>query len=251
MSDGSETKEYYDDFSQRVLVQDFRYLNLRHEAIKSLYRRYVPPGARVLDIGCGVGILARYLQEIASFVLAVDISEENVRIAKQYATSERCEVRVLDVIHQADDLHSFGKFDVAVMPDVIEHIPRENYAGLFRSIEEALTSNGRMIITFPSPEMQTYLEKEKPEALQLHEEKIELADILNATTLKPIYFRYESVFSPNDYVHLVLTCRREYSPHPPGLSPLRWVLRRLKKYKWRMSNYRFLRRIVKQKRSPR
>jgi 2-polyprenyl-3-methyl-5-hydroxy-6-metoxy-1,4-benzoquinol methylase len=245
MGDKSNTKEYYDDFSRRVLVQDFRYLNLRHEAIKSLYRRYVPRGARVLDIGCGVGILARYLQQIASFVLAVDISEENVRIAREYAASDRCEVRVLDVITQAGELQSLGTFDMAVMPDVIEHIPKEDYARLFQSIESVLSPGGRIILTFPSPEMQTYLEREKPEALQLHEEKIELADILAATTLKPIYFHYKSIFSPNDYVHLVLTTQRDFSPHPSKVSPLRWMVRRWKKYRWRLSNMGFLRGVNK------
>jgi 2-polyprenyl-3-methyl-5-hydroxy-6-metoxy-1,4-benzoquinol methylase len=245
MNKHPETKAYYDDFSRRVLMQDFRYLNLRHEAIKSLYRRYVPRGTRVLDIGCGVGILARFLQKTAAFVLAVDISEENVRVAREYAASDRCEVRVLDVIDQADELRSYEKFNVAVMPDVIEHIPQENYERLFTSIESVLSPGGTMILTFPSPEMQTYLEREKPDSLQLHEEKIEIADILHATSLKPIYFRYESVFGTNDYVHMVLTARREYSSHPQRIAPLRWMIHRLKKYRWRLSNRRFLRRIVK------
>jgi 2-polyprenyl-3-methyl-5-hydroxy-6-metoxy-1,4-benzoquinol methylase len=245
MNKNSDTKEYYDDFSQRVLIEDFRYLNLRHEAIKSLYRRFVPPGARVLDIGCGVGILARYLQQFTSFVLAVDISKENVRVAKEYAASDCCEVRILDVINQADELESYEKFDVAVLPDVIEHIPKEHYAPLFKAIENVLTPAGRIILTFPSPEMQSYLENENPEAMQLHEEKIEITDILAVTKLKPIYFCYKSVFSANDYVHIVLSARREFSPSPPTLSPLRWVVRRMKKYSWRMSNSSFLRRIEK------
>lgn len=247
MNKNSGTKDYYDDFSQRVLIQDFRYLNLRHEAIKSLYRRFVPPGARVLDIGCGVGILARFLQQFTSFILAVDISEENVRVAKEYAASDCCEVRMLDVIHQAAELESYEKFDVAVLPDVIEHIPKENYAALFKSIENVLTPGGRIILTFPSPEMQSYLEMENPQALQLHEEKIEITDILGVTALKPIYFSYKSVFSPNDYVHLVLSARREFSPSPSKPPPLRWIIHRMKKYIWRMSNFQFLRKIEKKK----
>lgn len=247
MSNNSGTKEYYDDFSQRVLMRDFRYLNLRHEGIKTLYRRYVPPGARVLDIGCGVGILARYLRQFTSFVLAVDISEENVRVAKEYAGSDCCEVRVMDVISQAGELASYEKFDVAVLPDVIEHIPKENYAALFQSIENALTPGGRIILTFPSPEMQAYLEAENPDALQMHEEQIEITDILGVTSFKPVYFCYKSVFGSNDYVHLVLSERRSFSASPAKPSPVQWLIRRLKKYGWRMSNARFLRKIEKGK----
>jgi trans-aconitate 2-methyltransferase len=243
MSRASDTKEYYDGFSRRVLVRDFRYLNLRHEAIKSLYGRFIPRGARVLDVGCGVGILARFLQKKASFVLAVDISEENVRVASRYAGSDRCEVRRLDIVEEADELVKYGSFDAVVLPDVIEHIPKADYPGLFAAVENILSRDGRVILTFPTPEMQVYLENEQPEAMQLHEEKIEAADILSVTSLKPIYFAYQSVFGTNDYVHFVLAARREYSARGPGVSPLGWILRRLKKYWWRMSNAAFLRKL--------
>ncbi|NIM18897.1 MAG: methyltransferase domain-containing protein [Candidatus Latescibacteria bacterium] len=245
MSKDTATKEYYDSFSRRVLLRDFRYLNLRHEAIKLLYGRYVPRGARVLDVGCGVGILARFLQRKASFVLAVDVSEENVRVASRYAGSDRCEVRCLDIVEEADELRKYGTFDVVVLPDVIEHIRKANYAGLFAAIEKVLSPDGRVILTFPSPEMQEHLETEKPEAMQLHEEKVEATDILGVTSLKPIYFAYQNVFGTNDYVHFVLAARREYSTHGSAVSLLRRFLRRLRKYRWRIANAAFLRKIAK------
>src|SRR3990172_12316438 len=45
-----------------------------------LIRRYVPlEGARVLDIGCGIGTYVRKLQEIAALACGIDIDLARVR----------------------------------------------------------------------------------------------------------------------------------------------------------------------------
>ena len=62
----TETKSFYDEFSKNVLMNDFRSINLRHEAIKNLCKQFIPKGAKVLEIGCGVGIISKYLQKFVS-----------------------------------------------------------------------------------------------------------------------------------------------------------------------------------------
>lgn len=244
MDRSEQTRQYYDDFSHRVLVRDFQYLNLRHEAIKALCRRHIRDGAQVLDIGCGVGIIARYLQGFAARVVAVDISEENVRIAREYAGSDRCDVRVLDVIDQSAELAAMGPFDAAVLPDVMEHIPKDRYRDLFAALEGVLTQDARVIITYPSPEMQVYMAEEEPEGMQLLEEQIEIEDILGATSLKPLYFGYQSIWGENDYVHFVLTPRRDCKPNSVRRSFLETLVNRIKKYRWRFSNRGFTRKLA-------
>jgi trans-aconitate 2-methyltransferase len=247
MSHSSDSKAFYNDFSRRVLVNDFRFLNLRQEAIKSLCSEYIPAGSRVLDVGCGVGIIARHLQTTAREVLAVDISEENVKIASAYAGSAKCTVRVLDVIEQVDELKTYGEFDAAVLPDVLEHIPKEAYTSLFAAIESVLSENGRIVMTFPTPEIQRHMAEHQVDDTQLLEEEIEIEDILNATTLRPLHFSYKSILETNDYVHFVLARVRPYA-HTRS-HRVNWIAHRLRKYRWRLSNYGFvkrLRRILKE-----
>ena len=245
MRTSSDIEKFYDEFSERVLVQDFRYLNLRQEAIRGLCRRFVRDGDRVLEVGCGVGIIARTLQQYASFVLAVDISSKNVRIAQEFAGSDRCEVRVLDIVEQGGELQAYDKFDVAILPDVVEHIPRERYAALFSALENALLPEGRIILTYPTPEHQEYLKANTPDVLQVVDEHVELTDILGVTKLKPVYFAYRDIWGKNDYVHFVLSGDRSYRPFFDGGSVADKIRNRTRKYWWRFSNALFLRRLKK------
>jgi len=245
MRTSSDIKEFYDEFSERVLVQDFRYLNLRQEAIRELCYRFVDNRARVLEVGCGVGINAKTLQEYASYVLAVDISSRNVQITKEFAGSNRCDVRVLDIIEQGDELQAYDKFDVAILPDVVEHIPKERYPDLFSALENALKPNGRIILTYPTPEHQEYLEANTPDVLQVVDEHVELTDILGVTRLKPVYFAYRNVWGRNEYVHLVLSADRAYEPPLDDGSVFSKLMYRIRKYRWRFSNFFFLRRLRK------
>lgn len=245
MTTPSDVKEFYDEFAGRVLMRDFYFLNLRQDAIRRLCKKFIKRNDRVLEIGCGVGIITKYLQSISSYVLAVDIGENNVRIAREYAASRNCEVRRLDIIEEADKLGSDQKFDVVLLPDVIEHIPKSNYRKLFATIEGVLADGGRVIITHPTPEVQEYLKAHKPEVMQVVDEHVELSDILGATSLKPVFFSYRDISGRNEYVHLVLTSNREYSEAGPKKSVVDHFVYRLRKYRWRFSNLAFLKRIRK------
>jgi SAM-dependent methyltransferase len=238
----SEVKEFYDKFSKRVLVRDFYYLNRRHEAIKSLCNRFVPKGSAILEIGCGVGIISKFLNRAASRLVAIDISEKNVEIARQFAASQRSQFEVVDVLEQASKLDKYGNFDVVLMADVIEHIPKSEYLALFATIEGVLSQSGRVILTYPTPEYQEHMTLNKPDDMQVIDESIEIDHIVGATSLKLVYFCYVDVSGRNDYVHVVLAVDRPYTESLEQ-DLFGWLVHRIKKYRWRLGNLTFLRRL--------
>ena len=243
MAPSCDSKEFYNAFSSEVLLEDFQRLNLRQDAVRELCREFVPRGARVLEVGCGVGINAKFLQRIASRVVGVDISDRNIEVATEYAAAPNTEFKLLDILHAGDDLAALGPFEVIVLPDVIEHVPIELHSRLFGVIERTLAAPGRVILTYPSPEYQEYLKKYDPKALQLVDETIELADILRHTSLRPCYFRYKHVWHKNQYVHLVLTSDplfRNESVIPAVGGRFRY---RVRKRLWRYRNRAFLKRM--------
>lgn len=243
MTESSEVREFYDKFSGRVLIRDFNYVNLRHEAVKSLFREFIPSGSSILEIGCGAGIITKYLGRIASRVMAIDISPKNVELAREFATAPNVSFDVVDVIEKGEELGKHGPFDVIVAADVIEHIPKTEYGGVFSTLEGLLNKTGRLILTFPSPEIQEYMKDHQPDDVQVIDESIELTDLLGVTSLKPLYFRYCDIFGTNDYVHAVLAKDRPCKVHGDGLTPLKWIASRFKKYRWRLRNLGFLRRV--------
>ncbi len=243
MDKTSDVKQYYDRFSKRVLLDDFYYPNARQLEIKKLCKRFIRKGAAVLEIGCGVGIITKYLQKRAQRIVAVDISEVNIEIASLYARSPNCEFRVMDVLEQREELEKLGRFDVVLLPDVIEHLPKDRHSEVFASLEKILAPGGRVLLTYPSPEYQEHLRIHKPEALQLIDETLHLPHILSATSLKPIYLSYRDVWGRNQYVHLVLDADRRYSDDPHPGSPWAKLSYRLRKYRWRFGNLLFLRKV--------
>jgi hypothetical protein len=106
-----------------------------------------------------------------------------------------------------------------------------------------LSPTGRVILTFPSPEIQDYMAREKPSDVQVIDESIELADVLGATSLKPVYFSYCNIFGKNDYVHLVLAADRRFSGDARGHNAWQWIASRIRKYRWRLANRVFLARL--------
>lgn len=149
MSRPIDVKQFYNEFSKSTLFEDFHRLNLRQEKIKSLCNRFIPPGAKILEIGCGVGIITKHIERRASEVVAIDISDMNVRFAALYVRSKKVVFRARDLLNGVDELKQYGPFNVVLLADVIEHIPKEKYKEVFKLIENILAKNGKVIITFP------------------------------------------------------------------------------------------------------
>lgn len=244
MGQPPEIKDFYDEFSNKVLLEDFRRFNLRQRAVRRLCGEYVPAGARVLEIGCGVGINVKHLQKRASRVVGVDLSERNIEIARAYAGSPATEFRALDILDRGEELVSLGPFDAVVLPDVIEHIPKNRYPALFATIERVLTGPGLVLLTYPSPEYQRYLREHEPRTLQIVDEVVNLEEIVSSTSLSLVLFKYVHVWRRNQYVHAVLSADRAYDSRPLRRSLAQRARYALEKRWWRLRHRSFVRNIT-------
>jgi 2-polyprenyl-3-methyl-5-hydroxy-6-metoxy-1,4-benzoquinol methylase len=108
-------------------------------------RPHLPPGARVLDIGCGQGELVRLLVTDGFDARGIDVSPEQVRIAHD-AGLDRVEL---------GDFHALlsepaDTWDAVVATDVLEHLTRDEVMRTFEEVRRALRPGGVFVARVPN-----------------------------------------------------------------------------------------------------
>jgi cyclopropane-fatty-acyl-phospholipid synthase len=106
---------------------------------------HLSPGQRVLDIGCGWGGMALYLNRAADVdVLGITLSEEQLKVARQRAAdagvSDRVKFELID--YRALE----GKFDRIVSVGMFEHVGVPQYETYFAKCRDLLTEDGVMLL---------------------------------------------------------------------------------------------------------
>ena len=102
----------------------------------------LPPGSRVLDIGCGNGVPATQELALKHEVTGIDISEEQIARAKPNVPTA---MFICGDARESD--LPLGAFDAIVALYLIDNIAREDYPALFRRFAELLRPNGRVLLS--------------------------------------------------------------------------------------------------------
>ena len=106
-------------------------------------RAKIHRGARILDVGCGLGGTAIYLnRNLGAHVTGITISPMQIEIGKQLAN--RCGTDVRLLLMDAETLEMDDQFDFAWSVEAISHLSRKR--DCFLAMARLLKSGGKLVI---------------------------------------------------------------------------------------------------------
>ena len=75
---------------------------------------------KILDIGCGGGLISEPMTRLGSKITAIDASSKNISIAKAHAKKSNLNITYLNSLPES--LGAQNKFDIILNLEVVEHV---------------------------------------------------------------------------------------------------------------------------------
>ncbi len=144
----TEVKRMFDRYSPNTWWGD--YFDVRFYVAAQLKQMH---GERILDVCCGSGILDYFVPSDNELV-GVDVNEDHIRVARELNKDRKYFVQ--DFFEFSYDL----KFTVVIAIHAIQEFPKERYEQFVEKALSFLDTNGRLILTTPNREYESYVTHE-------------------------------------------------------------------------------------------
>lgn len=114
----SRAAEWWDPRGAFRTLHDINALRLDY-----LAERVPLAGLRVLDVGCGGGLLAEGLAARGAHVVAIDMAPENIEAAQQHAAAGGLKIDYRCIAVEQLAIDAAGEFDAVTCLEMLEHVP--------------------------------------------------------------------------------------------------------------------------------
>ena len=109
--------------------------------------------SRILDIGCGGGLLSEPMSKMGANVTGIDASDKNIKIAKLHSKKNKLKIKYL--CSSPEKLKITKKFDVILNMEIVEHV--EDIDFFLKSCSKLLKKNGLMFVATINKTLKSYI----------------------------------------------------------------------------------------------
>ena len=145
-------KSEFDHFSQLAsewwlkngkfkILHDIQPIRIKY--IQDVINRKHLNKTKILDLGCGGGIVSERLTKLGADVTGIDFVKDNINAAKIHANKNNLKIKYKTLDFETEKIN--GKFDIIIIFEVLEHL--SNWKTFIEKIKLNLNANGKIIIS--------------------------------------------------------------------------------------------------------
>jgi 2-polyprenyl-6-hydroxyphenyl methylase/3-demethylubiquinone-9 3-methyltransferase len=108
---------------------------------------------KILDIGCGGGLLSEPMCRLGAEVTAIDASEKNIKVAKLHAKQNNLKINY--ICTSPEKMKIKNQFDVILNMEIVEHV--EDVDFFLKSCSKLLKENGIMFVATLNKTLKSYV----------------------------------------------------------------------------------------------
>ncbi len=138
----------FDSLAQRWWDEhgEFKPLHIMNPVrVDYIDRRVQLSGKRVLDVGCGGGLLCEAMTQRGAQVTGIDLGETTIEVATLHALESQLNIRYLRQSAEQHALTNVGNYDVVTCLEMLEHVP--DPAAVIRTIAQLLKPGGQAVFS--------------------------------------------------------------------------------------------------------
>ncbi len=108
---------------------------------------------KILDIGCGGGLLSEPMCRLGAKVTGIDASEKNIKVAKLHSKKNSLQINYF--CSSPEKFNTKDKFDVILNMEIVEHVEDVNF--FLESCCKLLKKNGLMFVATLNKTLKSYI----------------------------------------------------------------------------------------------
>ena len=108
---------------------------------------------KILDIGCGGGLLSEPMCRLGAKVTGIDASDKNIKVARLH--SEKNNLQIDYFCSSPEKFNTKDKFDVILNMEIVEHV--EDVSFFLESCCKLLKKNGLMFVATLNKTLKSYI----------------------------------------------------------------------------------------------
>tara|TARA_B100000929_G_scaffold15420_1_gene12346 strand:- start:3478 stop:4185 length:708 start_codon:yes stop_codon:yes gene_type:complete len=112
-------------------------------------------GLRVLDIGCGGGILTESIAKQGALTTGIDASEENINVATHHAFENNLEINYFVTNAEEFSKKNKGGFDLITCMELLEHVP--DPLSIIKVSKKMIKPGGHIIFSTINRNIKSYI----------------------------------------------------------------------------------------------